>query len=295
MAGDDAANNAVSDHLADLANEVAPQTDIAWPEDAVSEPVTGDLNGTSRREDGHVGPSTGASTAGHDAAEHSEPEQSLEQPAPQSEEGLHLVSEPEYEEHGPDIVQSSTLEHDGFESVSPSHDDHDHDHEEESNSSHTLEAESATAIAEESGQDTHQGDIDDVGLLQEEQVLESGAHHDAGQTEGYESYSDEELFKSDDEGNPADQDTDDAAHTPGQRGPVNATQIPSEVSPSTVEPDASASNGTLSNVGGLERQADTSPVTPSRSKTAKRKVEDDEFDLLDTATPEPKQKRRRPS
>ncbi|KAG9790301.1 hypothetical protein KCU88_g1260, partial [Aureobasidium melanogenum] len=188
----------------------------------------------------------------------------------------------------------------GGQEVHPEDPDHLDPHEQETNSSHTVEAEVAevdtTVVV---------GDDAELGAQQTfedpDEEAEDLFEHDKGaeeaNAEDFDAYGDEEILHQEatdqfvtDDGVVSREDVQPSTFEVTEE-PHLATDDASHTVDGGTEPVSNGHRAT-SPAGTLE--AHSPPVTPSKANPAKRKVEDDdELDLLDLDTPEPK--RRRPS
>ncbi|KAL6253058.1 hypothetical protein RBB50_000778 [Rhinocladiella similis] len=168
-------------------------------------------------------------------------------------------------------------------------------HEDETNSSHTLEA-----YPLEAEEDQVNGEEVDVEDLFDESYEHIDLEHDdpaPQDEEGVESFGDEELFT---KGGEVDLVEDDLATNVNEPQPAVISLDDSDESakvhdvvPTSHTPGPN-SVGVSADPGLQPPQTTSPPITPSKNMHAKRKVDDDdELDLLDFDTPEPK--RRRPS
>ncbi|EXJ83484.1 hypothetical protein A1O1_07107 [Capronia coronata CBS 617.96] len=174
--------------------------------------------------------------------------------------------------------------------------------EHETNSSHTLEADTA-------GDETDYADVDADGLgtldsfdesfEQAEDLFEHDKDVERADEDDLGSYSDEELFAQEagvqEEALHADAAVVDEGDYSTLPVANEYNQPDNHAIPQADENAQSALNGPGATSGGVPEPVSlaSSPVTPSKANNAKRKVDDDELDLLDLDTPEPK--RRRPS
>ncbi|KIW19044.1 hypothetical protein PV08_03334 [Exophiala spinifera] len=169
-------------------------------------------------------------------------------------------------------------------------------HEDETNSSHTLEA-----YPPEADEDQVSGEEVDVENLFAESYEHIDLEHDQPapqDEEGVESFGDEELFTKESEADLLENDLATTAAEPAQPAAINPEgreELPNGHDAVPASNFPGLNGGGISAESSLQPPQNTSPpVTPSKNMHAKRKADDDdELDLLDFDTPEPK--RRRPS
>lgn len=272
---------------------------------AEQEDMTQDEDGTTKSAAGEVPEAVADAT--YDDAE-------TDLPLPSESEAITTAQEPTKVDEAPQADQSVPVEevpddlhdepavesfpdeiHDEIADESESgHAPESHVHEDETNSSHTLEA-----YPQEAEEDQVNGEVEVENLFDELYEHIDLEHDDSvpQDEEGIESYDDEKLITKDDEVDLVDDDLATTVADP-QPSVVNSENreespklhdvVPAPASPGPNSADVSADSG-------LQPPQTTSPpITPSKNMHAKRKVEDDdELDLLDFDTPEPK--RRRPS
>jgi hypothetical protein len=170
----------------------------------------------------------------------------------------------------------------------------------ETNSSHTVQADSADLAYLQAEPENHDEEAEDLFEHEEAGVVAVKDEDFAIQPEPeYEAYNDEGLF-AEEQYEDTEYKTDeqpaigDAVATPAMPSVLNGTEGLQKHSAQEHD-DRAATNGHLPSSSSLEVPAALSPpVTPSKPNAAKRKMEnEDELDLIDFSTPEPK--RRRPS
>lgn len=171
-------------------------------------------------------------------------------------------------------------------------------HEDETNSSHTVEADLEQV---ETGGDLDEFQDFGADLVDEfkEHTADVSEHEKTSPRphDQFEAYDDEELLVLDEVENPNEEGS--AVHEHLQAFPLfdpdeHDLSRNDKLSPSHTASSAPNGGNTIPSSGLQPPRPDSPPITPIKSKHSKRKVDnDDELDLLEFDTPEPK--RRRPS
>lgn len=221
----------------------------------------------------------------------------LSEPAIAHETEQTFADDDDEEEHGQEEEGAQTEEHlQAPQTYGTEHEDYPdvrdqlEAQEHETNSSHTVEADRVeTEIREGVATEAkaERRDSFDDSFEQAEDLFEHDKDLEQAGEEDFDSYSDEELFAHAAEGQ---EGTDDAVAPAGHEAESSALQHTDEPNP------RSAPNGPDATSEAVDEPISVAspPMTPSKTNHFKRKVDDDdELDLLDLDTPEPK--RRRPS